>query len=134
MGENQHPPQGQSKPGNGVDLLLALLLFAAAFGVRWLYAERIVFPPPGDPAFFLTTAENVVTGRGLEVDVLWNYEPGFPGVTPPSHERWMPLPTGLIAMAFAIQRAISGTLEASLQTGQLPGLILGAMLAPRQPF
>jgi hypothetical protein len=113
-----------------VDLLLALLLFVAAFGVRWLYAERIVFPPPGDPAFFLTTAENVVTGRGLEVDVLWNYEPGFPGVTHPSHERWMPLPTGLIAVAFAIQRAISGTMEALLQTGQLPGLILGAMLAP----
>lgn len=130
MKEIQKPPSDQSKPGNGVDLLLALLLFAAALSVRWLYAERIVLPPPGEPAFFLTTAENVVTGRGLEVDVLWNYDPSFPGVTHPSHERWMPLPTGLVAAAFAIQETISGTLEASLQVGQLPGLLLGAMLAP----
>jgi hypothetical protein len=129
MSENQDPSSSQPKPGYGVDLLLALLLFAGAFGVRWLYADQVVFPPLGKSAFFLTTGENVVTGRGLEVDVLWNYQPSFPGVTHPSHERWMPLTTGLMAAAFAAQRAISGTLEASLQTGQLPGLILGAMLA-----
>jgi hypothetical protein len=113
-----------------VDLLLAFLLLAAALGVRWLYFESVLFPPSDEPAFFLTTAENVLTGRGLEVDVLWNYEPSFPTVTHPSHERWMPLTTGLIAVAFAIQRAVSGTLEASLQVGLLPGLLLGAMLAP----
>jgi hypothetical protein len=42
----------------------------------------------------------------------------------------MPLTTALIAAAFAIQRALSGILQASLQIGQMPGLILGALLAP----
>jgi hypothetical protein len=112
-----------------LDLILVLLLFAGALGVRWLYARAVVFPPLDDPAFYLTTAENVVTGRGLEVDVLWSYQPPFPNVTHPSHEHWMPLTTGLIAAAFAIQRAISGALETALSTGQLPGLLLGAALA-----
>ncbi len=129
MSENRHASQSQSKPGYGVDLLLALLLFVGALGIRWLYADKVVFPPLEKAAFYLTTAEHVVTGRGLEVDVLWNYQPGFPSVTHPSHERWMPLTTGLIALTFAVQRAISGALDASLPTGQLPGLILGAMLA-----
>jgi len=130
MSENRHASRSQSKPRYGVDLLLALLLFVGALGVRWLYADKVVFPPLGKSAFFLTTAENVITGRGMEVDVLWNYQPSFPSVTHPSHERWMPLTTGLIALTFAVQQAISGTLDASLPTGQLPGLILGAMLAP----
>jgi hypothetical protein len=98
--------------------------------VRLAYARAVVFPPLDDPAFYLTSAENVVSGRGLVVDVLWSYQVPFPNVTHPSHEHWMPLTTGLIAAAFAIQRAVAGVLEASLQTGQMPGLILGALLAP----
>ena len=42
----------------------------------------------------------------------------------------MPLTTAAIAAAFAVQRALSGVLEASFKTGQLPGLIFGALLAP----
>ncbi|NIV40222.1 MAG: hypothetical protein GWN58_65715, partial [Anaerolineae bacterium] len=42
----------------------------------------------------------------------------------------MPLTTAVIASAFVIQRALSGVLEASLEIGQIPGLILGALLAP----
>jgi hypothetical protein len=106
-----------------LDALLALLLLAAGLGVRWLYVRAVPFPPLDDPAFYLTTAENLVNGRGLEVDALWNYQVSFPSVTHPSHEHWMPLTTGLIAAAFAL-------LKPSLQAGQLPGLILGALLVP----
>ena len=111
-------------------MVLVVVLFLVSLGVRWLYARAVVFPPLDAPAFYLSTAENAVTGRGLEVDVLWSYQVPLPGATHPSHERRMPLTTAIIASAFSIQRALSGVLEPSLETGQLPGLILGAFLAP----
>jgi hypothetical protein len=64
------------------------------------------------------------------VDVLWSYQIPFPGVTHPSHEHWMPLTTGLIAAAFAVQRALSGATETSFKIAQMPGLVIGALLAP----
>ncbi len=122
---------GQRKRGElGLDLLLALLLFIGAVSLRWLYARAVVFPPLDDPAFYLTTAENLVAGRGLEVDALWSYQDASLGVSHPSHEHWMPLPTGLMAAAFGLQRLLSATAEPSLPVGQLPGLLLGALLAP----
>jgi hypothetical protein len=113
-----------------LDALLVVLLLAIGLGVRWPYLRAVVFPPLDDPAFYLTTAENLVSGRGLEVDVLWSYQILFQSVTHPSHEHWMPLTTGLIAAAFALQRAIPTELLTLLQTGQLPGMILGALLVP----
>jgi hypothetical protein len=114
----------------GVDVWLLLALFVLSMVVRWLYARAVVFPPLDDPAFYLTSAQNVASGRGLVVDAIWSYQVPFPAVTHPSHEHWLPLTTGLIAAAFAIQRAVAGVLESSLQIGQMPGLILGALLAP----
>jgi hypothetical protein len=130
MQENQHSGRSGPRGRQGLDLLLALLLFVAALGVRWLNIQAVQFPPLDDPAFYLTTAENLVTGRGLEVDVLWSYQVPFSGVNHPSHEHWMPLTTGLIAVAFAVQRVFSGGLETSLKIAQMPGLVLGALLAP----
>jgi hypothetical protein len=106
-----------------LDIVLVLVLTAAGLGVRWQYVKAVVFPPLDDPAFYLTTAENLVSGRGLEVDVLWSYQVPDLGLPHPSHEHWMPLTTGLIAAAFAL-------LEPAWQTGQLPGLILGVLLVP----
>ncbi len=120
----------RSKAGSVADVLVLVLLFVAALGVRWWYAEAVVFPPTDKSAFYSTTAENIVTGRGLEVDVLWSYQPSFPSATHPSHERWMPMTTGLVAAAFQIHRTLSGTLDTSLRIAQVPGLILGALLAP----
>ena len=116
--------------GAGLDFILLVSLFVASLGVRWQYARAVIFAPCDNSAFHLIAAENIVDGRGLEVDVLWSYQAPFPNVTHPSHEHWMPLTTGLIAAAFAIQRALTGTLEATLQTGQMPGLIVGSLLAP----
>lgn len=130
MRENQSPTPTGSRDGYGFDLLLALLLLVAGLGMRWLYAGSVAFPPSDESAFYLTTAENILTGRGLEVDALWSYQLPFPKVTHPSHEHWMPLTTGLIAAAFAVQRALSGVLEASLRIAQMPGIFLGALLAP----
>jgi hypothetical protein len=123
MRESQRTGQERSLNRRGLDLLLALLLFVVALGVRWQYVEAVTFPPLDDPAFYLITAENLVSGRGLEVDVLWSYHTLYPTVTHPSHEVWMPLTTGLIAAVFSVA-------EPSLRMGQLPGLILGALLVP----
>lgn len=121
-----HERETQQKDGSRdrlLDLALLAILFAGGLGVRWLYARAVSFPPLDDPAFYLTTAENLVSGRGLEVDVLWSYHTLYPSVTHPSHEVWMPLTTGVIAAAFLVA-------EHTLLTGQVPGLIMGAMLAP----
>jgi hypothetical protein len=123
MSKERRQPRKQPRTWDGLDLALVVLLLAAGLGVRWLYANRVVFPPLDDPAFYLSTAENVVKGRGLEIDALWSYQIPFSKVTHPSHEHWMPLTTGLIAAAFAL-------LDTSLRTGQLPGLLAGALLAP----
>jgi hypothetical protein len=124
--------QSSKPPRTGYlqDLLIVILLFAIGLLLRWLYQQAVVFPPLDDPAFYLTTGENLVTGRGLEIDALWSYHILFPNVTHPSHEHWMPLPTGLIAAAFAIEHTLLGAAETTFRTGQLPGLLLGALLAP----
>jgi asparagine N-glycosylation enzyme membrane subunit Stt3 len=113
-----------------LDVVLVILLFALAVAGRWVFAKAVVFPPLDDPAFYLKTGENLVDGRGLEVDALWSYQDPALGVTHPSHEHWMPLPTGLIAAAFAVQRFLFGVPEPTFPVGQMPGLILGALLVP----
>lgn len=113
-----------------LDLALALFLFLAALAVRIQYARAVVFPPLDDPAFYLTTAKGLVTEQKLEVDVLWSYQFPFDSVTHPSHEHWMPLTTFLIAGAFAANEALSEVLKTPLPAGQVPGLLLGALLAP----
>jgi hypothetical protein len=112
------------------DPILVAGLLAVAVGVRWLYVSAVAFPPLDDPAFYLTTAENLVSGRGLEVDALWSYENPSLGVIHPSHEHWMPVPTGLMALALALQRTLFDGVQPSLLAGQMPGLILGALLVP----
>ena len=119
-----------AKADYGSDLLLALLLFAVALVVRWQYVKAVEFPPQENSAFYLTTAENLVTRQVLEVDALSNYYPAFATVTHPSHERLMPLATGLIAAAYATEKFLSGALQASVRTGQIASLVVGALLAP----
>lgn len=121
--ESSEQSQKQARRKVWLDSLIVIVLFVAGLGIRWLYAEAVTFPPLDDPAFYLKTADNLVSGRGLVVDAMWSYHILFPSVTHPSHEHWMPLPTGLIAAAFALG-------ETALRTGQWPGLILGALLAP----
>ncbi|MGD8902895.1 MAG: hypothetical protein PVI67_04975 [Anaerolineae bacterium] len=128
--ESRRASAKRPSAGSGLDLAVLVVLFVASLGVRWQYARAVVLPPSDASAFYLTTAANAVEGRGLEVDVLWSYQVLFPNVTHPSHDHWMPLTTGLIAVAFAIQRAVTGFLEPMLQTGQMPGLIVGSLLAP----
>ncbi len=109
-------------------LLVTLLVVAAL--VRLAFARAVVFPPLDDPAFYLTTARNLALGRGLEVDALWSYQVPSAQVTHPSHEHWMPLPTFLMAVPFAIERFLDASPDFDLHLAQLPGLVLGTLLVP----
>ncbi|MBN1660848.1 MAG: hypothetical protein JXA93_20805 [Anaerolineae bacterium] len=113
-----------------LDVYVAALLLLVALAVRWAFCRAVGFPPLDDPAFYLVTAKNVVSGRGLVVDALWSYHTLFPLVTHPSHEHWMPVATWVNAAAFVVERLFAGELRASLDAAQVPGAILGALLAP----
>lgn len=130
MMESQRSRRKRIYSGSGFEFALLAFLFAASLGVRWLYARAGAFPPTDAAAFYLTTAENAIQGRGLEIDVIGSYEIAFPSVTHPSHEYWMPLTTGLVAAALAVQKAATGALDSSPQIGQMAGLLLGSLLAP----
>ncbi|MBN1661612.1 MAG: hypothetical protein JXA93_24675 [Anaerolineae bacterium] len=113
-----------------LDLWVTVGLLVVALAVRWLFCRAITFPPLDDPAFYLVTAKNLAAGRGLVVDALWSYHTLFPSVTHPSHEHWMPIATFINAAAFAVERIFTGELRASLGAAQVPGALLGALLAP----
>lgn len=100
---------------------LTLALFGVAFAIRSIFAAQLIFPPLDDPAFYVQTARNVAAGRGLIIDVIWNYFVPFANVTHPSHEFWMPLPTLLMALSMRL-------CGDSLLAAQLPGIIGGALL------
>ncbi|MCL5256915.1 MAG: glycosyltransferase family 39 protein [Chloroflexi bacterium] len=103
--------------------LAVIALFGLALGVRLLFARAVVFPPLDDPAYYVKVAENLAAGRGLQIDVIWNFNPVFPAISHPSNEFWMPLPS-LVMWPFL---ALFGD---NLWAAQIPGLLAGALLAP----
>ncbi len=106
---------------DGRDVIIGLGLFLVAFFVRLIFASQLVFPPLDDPAFYIQTARNIAAGRGLVIDVIYNYWMPFNSITHPSHEYWMPL-TSLV-MAFVVR--VAGD---SLYAAQWVGVITGSLL------
>ena len=105
------------------DVLICVALFLAALLLRVGLAAQLSFPPLDDPAGYIQLARNIVSGRGLVSDVLWNYWVPFPAVTHASNEFWMPLASVIMAGSL---RLFGDTLLAA----QLPGIVAGALLAP----
>jgi hypothetical protein len=101
------------------DLVVGLGLFVLAFAIRLIFAARLVFPPLDDPAFYIQTARNLAAGRGLVIDVIYNYWVPFASVTHPSHEYWMPLASVIMAGSLRL-------FGDSLLAAQLPGVLTGA--------
>ncbi|MEK7216744.1 MAG: hypothetical protein AAB289_14240, partial [Chloroflexota bacterium] len=106
-----------------LDLLAPLMLFMTAAMARLIMVVAVSYPGLDDPAFYLLVAENLAQGRGLVIDVLWNYQIPFETVTHPSNEHWMPLASLLMAPLFAV-------FGANFQLAQTQGALLGASLAP----
>ncbi len=76
--------------------------------------------PLEDPAFYFSTARNLLAGRGLTVEVVWTYGLGLPSLPRPSHEWWQPLPTFAEALALVVT---GPTGIDPWRSAQLPGVL-----------
>jgi hypothetical protein len=101
--------------------ILICLGSCGALLIRLGLALQLPFPPLDDPAFYIQTARNLVSGRGLVIDVIYNYWVPFSSVTHPSHDYWMPLTTLVMA---GFMRMLGNTLLAA----QAPGILASALL------
>lgn len=121
----QRPPLAQRRAEalRSLDRLIPVMLFMAAALARLLMVVAVPYPGLDDPAFYLLVADNVAHGRGLMIDVLWNYQIPFEDVLHPSNEHWMPLASLLLAPLFAV-------FGSNFQLAQTAGAFLGAVLAP----
>ncbi len=66
----------------------------------------------GDVSFYYTVAQNLVEGRGFNIDYIWNFWDHPQGFPTPSNVWWMPLPSLLCAIGMWV----GGTSYAVAQT------------------
>jgi hypothetical protein len=73
-------------------------------------------------AFYYTVAENIVDGRGFQIDYIWNYMNNPEAITHSSHGFWMPLTSVFISLSLFV-------LGKSLFAALLPSIIFGLALS-----
>ncbi len=105
-------------------LSVALVGFVALV-VRVAAASLVPFPIPEDTAYYYGVARNLVEGRGLVSDAVWNFQglgaPPFALPPRPAFEVWMPLPS----LLSAIPMAIFGT---GYQVAQVVAVLVGTLI------
>jgi hypothetical protein len=80
---------------------LALLLIAGGVSGTYLRLELMRLaqtPGHADSAFYYTVAKNIVAGRGLVLDYVFNYLDGLPPIPHYSSDFWHPLASYLLAL------------------------------------
>jgi len=98
-----------------------LLVFLAALAFRVLTSLPLNQPGYMDAYYYYHVAENLHAGRGFVEDLIWNYL-GMPSaITHPSNLYWMPLPSILAWMSFALAGA-------SYRASQVPSILLSALV------
>ncbi len=108
------------------------LLFGLALLARIGAALVIDYAPYADPAYYRLVADQLATGHGFSVPVLWSFLevggrlPADPILPVPSNGHWMPLTSILAAGSIAL----FGDLLGSWRAAQLPSILLGAALVP----
>jgi hypothetical protein len=100
----------------------ALVVFFVAVVVRAAAAVGIGFPIPEDSAYYVTVANNLLSGRGLVTDALWSYATPPLVVPRPAFDLWQPL----ASLAMAPVMAVSGR---SLVGAQATTVVAGAITA-----
>jgi 4-amino-4-deoxy-L-arabinose transferase-like glycosyltransferase len=100
-----------------------LLVFATALFVRLAFARLAEFPGHADPAFYYAAARNLVSGRGFEIDYIWQFRTMPPTITHQGNDYWPPL-TPLV------MSASMGVLGPSMLAALLPGILMGLALSP----
>lgn len=101
---------------------LFLVLLVLAVISRLALAAGVTFPGIADPTHYYTVAENLASGRGFEVDYLWNYLDRPEGLPHAANDYWAPLPAFVMAAAFFL-------LGKSLLAALLPSILLGLVVA-----
>jgi 4-amino-4-deoxy-L-arabinose transferase-like glycosyltransferase len=103
---------------------LILLFLGTGLLLRLIFASRAQHPGHGDPPFYYTVAENIVDGRGLQIDYIWHYLSKPETITHASHDYWMPLASIIISI---FMYAFGKSLFVALLPSILFGLGLGGV-------
>ncbi|MFW5739605.1 MAG: hypothetical protein ACOC1F_04500, partial [Myxococcota bacterium] len=64
----------------------------------WANARLGLFPPDSDPAYYVLGTRSLLAGRGLAVDVVWNFLATVPGMPQPGFELWVPGTSVVLAL------------------------------------
>ncbi len=109
-----------------------LVLFGLALAARILAALLLDYAPYTDPAYYGLVAEQLASGHGFTVPVLWSFLdvgghlPANPILPVASNGHWMPLTSILAAGSISLFGGLLGETRAA----QLPTIVLGAALVP----
>ena len=101
---------------------LSTILLVAVLGLglllRLMLANIAQHPGRADYAFYYTVAGNIVEGKGLQIDYIWNYLDRPETITHSSNEYWMPLTSGIISLSlFAFGKSLFAALLPSILAG-----------------
>jgi 4-amino-4-deoxy-L-arabinose transferase-like glycosyltransferase len=94
------------------------LFFISSLILRFYFAARLNNPGHGDPAYYLSLAQNLASGRGFVIDYVWHFLVLPENLTHFSNDFWMPL-TSIIIWPFLI--LFGKTLLAAL----IPSIVFG---------
>jgi hypothetical protein len=81
-------------------LLTGLVFVVLGFSLflRLYFASKILHPGHGDYPFYYTVAENLVDGKGFQIDYIWHYLNHPNAIVHTSNDYWMPLTSVLISI------------------------------------
>jgi len=94
------------------------IFFILSLALRFYFAARLNNPGHGDPAYYLSLAQNLADGRGFVIDYVWHFLVLPDSLTHFSNDFWMPL-TSIIICPFLL---IFGK---SLLAALIPSIIFG---------
>jgi hypothetical protein len=96
-------------------IALAVVLLLVLVGVRVQFAYQASYPGHADSAFYYTVAENLLDGRGFEVDYIWTYLGNPETITHTSNDYWMPLTAIFVALPqLVLGRSLTAALSLSI--------------------
>jgi 4-amino-4-deoxy-L-arabinose transferase-like glycosyltransferase len=107
------------------DRLLYILVFTVlsiSLLLRLMFASMAHHPGHGDYAFYYTVAENIVDGKGFQIDYIWNYLSSPESISHSSNDYWMPLTSVIISLPLFV-------FGKSLSVGLLPSILAGLALS-----
>lgn len=98
--------------------LFWIVLFSLAFQAFW--GLRLAHPSYFDAYYYTTNAQRLAAGEGFTQEIIWQYLDDPAGLPNPSHTYWMPLPSVVGAVGYALTGTFRG--------GQIPFWLLAGFL------